>query len=100
MRISSRSALLVPISALALAMAACTAQNDAEPATDAAADTSGEASGDTTTIIEREVPADPVVVEREVPVPTPPVVVEDRREGDSTTIRANENGLEVETTNR
>jgi len=97
MRTSSRAALLVPLSALALAMAACTAaENDAEPATDAAADT----SGDTTTIIEREVPADPVVDEREVPVTTPPVVVEDRREGDSTTIRANEDGLEVETTNR
>ena len=96
MRISSRAALLVPFSALALAMAACTPTDNAEPATDTAADT----SGDTTTIIEREVPADPVVVEREVAVPTPPVVVEDRREGDSTTIRANENGLEVETTNR
>jgi len=96
MRISSRAALVVPFSAVALAMAACTPAENAEPATDAAADT----SGDTTTIIEREVPADPVVVEREVPVPTPPVVVEDRREGDSTTIRANEDGLEVETTNR
>lgn len=97
MRISSRAALIVPFSALALGLAACTpADNDAEPATEAAADT----SGDTTTIIEREVPADPVVVEREVPVPTPPVVVEDRRDGDSTTIRANEDGLEVETTNR
>ena len=97
MRISTRAALAVPFSVLALAMAACTpAENDAEPATDAAANT----SGDTTTIIEREVPADPVVVEREVPVPTPPVVVEDRREGDSTTVRAGEDGIEVETTNR
>ena len=96
MRISSRAALIVPFSALALGLAACTpADNDAEPATEAA-----DTSGDTTTIIEREVPADPVVVEREVAVPTPPVVVEDRREGDSTTIRANEDGLEVETTNR
>ena len=77
------------IGALALAAAACTPAE-----TDADGDT------DSTTIIEREVPADPVVVEREVPVPTPPVVVEDRREGDSTTIRANEDGLEVETTNR
>jgi hypothetical protein len=92
MTISSRAALVVPFSALALALAACTpADNDAEPAADT--------SGDTTTIIEREVPADPVVVEREVPVPTTPVVVEDRRDGDSTTIRANEDGLEVETTN-
>lgn len=80
------------ISALALAAAACTpADDDVDTAADGA---------DTTTIVEREVPADPVVVEREVPVPTPPVVVEDRREGDSTTIRANEDGLEVETTNR
>ncbi|WP_298747551.1 hypothetical protein [uncultured Brevundimonas sp.] len=80
------------ISALALAAAACTpADNNAD----------ADRETDTTTIIEREVPADPVVVEREVPVPTPPVVVErDRRDGDSTTIRANENGLEVETTNR
>ncbi len=96
MRISSRAALLAPLSALALAMAACTPADNAEPATDAAADT----SGDTTTIIEREVPADPVVVEREVPVPAPPVVVEDRRDGDRTTVRAGEDGIEVETTNR
>ena len=87
-----RLTAIASIGALAFAAAACTpADNDAETAADGA---------DTTTIIEREVPADPVVVEREVPVPTPPVVVEDRREGDSTTIRANEDGLEVETTNR
>lgn len=86
------------IGGLALAAAACTpADNDADTAAD---DTAAADGADTTTIIEREVPADPVVVEREVPVPTPPVVVEDRREGDSTTIRANEDGLEVETTNR
>ena len=86
------------IGTLALAAAACTpAENDADTAADETAAADG---GDTTTIIEREVPADPVVVEREVPVPTPPVVVEDRRDGDSTTIRANEDGLEVETTNR
>ncbi|MBI2260531.1 MAG: hypothetical protein HYU62_02575 [Caulobacterales bacterium] len=84
------------IGGLALAAAACTpADNDADTAAETAA-----ADGDTTTIIEREVPADPVVVEREVPVPTSPVVVEDRRDGDSTTVRANEDGLEVETTNR
>ena len=85
------------ISALALAAAACTPAEDANDANEA-----GTAAEDTntTTIIEREVPADPVVVEREVPVPTPPVVVEDRREGDSTTVRAGEDGLEVETTNR
>lgn len=84
-----RLTAVASIGALAFAAAACTpADNDADDGTD------------TTTIVEREVPADPVVVEREVPVPTPPVVVEDRREGDSTTIRANEDGLEVETTNR
>ena len=86
------------IGALALAAAACTpAENDADTAATEAAAADG---ADTTTIIEREVPADPVVVEREVPVPTPPVVVEDRRDGDSTTVRANEDGIEVETTNR
>lgn len=88
-----RATAVASISALALAAAACT------PAADDA-DTAADDGADTTTIIEREVPADPVVVEREVPVPTPPVVVEDRRDGDSTTVRANEDGLEVETTNR
>jgi hypothetical protein len=38
----------------------------------------------------------PVVVEREAP---PPVVVE-REAGDSTTVRAGPDGIEVETTNR
>jgi len=95
MRSLNRLTVAASIGALALAAAACTpADNDADTAAETAA-----ADGDTTTIIEREVPADPVVVEREVPVPTPPVVV-DERDGDSTTIRANEDGLEVETTNR
>jgi uncharacterized protein YggE len=88
----------ISLSALAgaalLITAACT------PAADDA-DTAADAGSDTTTIIEREVPANPVVVEREVPVPTPPIVVERApREGDSTTVRAGENGIEVETTNR
>lgn len=87
-----RLTAVASIGALALAAAACT------PAADTDADDAGDT--DTTTIIEREVPADPVVVEREVPVPSPPVVIEDRREGDSTTVRAGENGIEVETTNR
>lgn len=80
------------LAALALGAAACTpAANEA----DAARDT------DTTTIIEREVPAAPVVIEREVAVPAPPVVIEsDRRDGDSTTVRAGRDGIEVETTNR
>ena len=96
MTMLNRLTVAASIGALALAAAACTpADNDADTAAETAA-----ADGDTTTIIEREVPADPVVVEREVPVPAPPVVVEDRRDGDSTTIRANEDGLEVETTNR
>ncbi|WP_439477347.1 hypothetical protein [Brevundimonas sp.] len=80
------------LGAIAFATAACTpADNDA----DAARDT------DTTTVIEREVPAAPVVIEREVAVPGPPVVIErDRRDGDSTTVRAGRDGIEVETTNR
>ena len=95
MRILNRRTVAASIGALALAAAACTpADNDADTAAETAA-----ADGDTTTIIEREVPADPVVVEREVPVPTPPVVVDDR-DGDSTTVRAGEDGIEVETTNR
>ncbi|HYC68038.1 hypothetical protein [Brevundimonas sp.] len=91
-----RFTALVSFSALALGAAACTpADNDADTATETAAE------GSQTTVIEREVPADPVVVEREVAVPTPPVVIErDRREGDSTTVRAGEDGIEVETTNR
>jgi len=87
-----RLTAVASIGALALAAAACT------PA-DTDADTTAEDTS-TTTIVEREVPAAPVVVEREVPVPTPPVVVEDRRDGDSTTVRAGEDGIEVETTNR
>ncbi|MDO9077544.1 MAG: hypothetical protein Q7U72_08850 [Brevundimonas sp.] len=76
---------------VALGTAACTpAANDA----DAARDT------DTTTIIEREVPAAPVVIEREVAVPSPPVVIETDRRDDSTTVRAGRDGIEVETTNR
>jgi hypothetical protein len=91
-----RFTALVSASALALGAAACTqADHDADTAGDTAA------NGSDTTVIERQVPADPVVVEREVPVATPPVVVErDRREGDSTTVRAGEDGIEVETTNR
>lgn len=79
------------LAVLAFGAAACTpAANEA----DAARDT------DTTTIIEREVPAAPVVIEREVPVPTPPVVIETDRNDDSTTVRAGRDGIEVETTNR
>lgn len=84
-----RLTAVASIGALAFAAAACT---PAETEADNARDT------DTTTIIEREVPADPVVIEREVPAD--PVVIEDRREGDSTTVRAGKDGIEVETTNR
>ncbi|MBX9802785.1 MAG: hypothetical protein K2Y04_08480 [Caulobacteraceae bacterium] len=81
---------VVALGAVAFATAACTpADNTADRATE-------------TTIVEtREVPAAPIVIEREVAVPSPPVVIEsDRREGDTTTVRAGSNGLEVETTNR
>ena len=81
---------LTALGVIAFAGLACTpADNTVDRATD-------------TTIIEtREVPADPIVIEREVAVPSPPVVIEsNRREGDSTTVRADANGLEVETTDR
>jgi hypothetical protein len=81
---------LTALGVIAFAGMACTpADNTVDRATD-------------TTIIEtREVPADPIVIEREVAVPSPPVVIEsNRREGDSTTVRADANGLEVETTER
>lgn len=81
----------VAAAALAFGASACTpAANDAD------------GDSEKTTIIEtREAPAAPVVVEREVAVPTPPVVIErDRRDGDSTTVRAGRDGIEVETTNR
>lgn len=78
------------LAALALAAAACTPAGN-EPAAD---------TTETRTVVETvEVPAAPVVIEREVQ--TPPVVIErDRRDGDTTTVRAGSNGIEVETTNR
>ena len=84
-----RLTAIASIGALAFAAAACTpaeTESDTPPATD------------TTTIIEREVPADPVIIEREVPAD--PVVIENDNRGDTTTVRAGENGVEVETTNR
>jgi hypothetical protein len=43
-----------------------------------------------------------VIIEREVAVPVAPPIVIDRddRRGDTTTVRAGQNGLEVETTRR
>lgn len=83
----ARQISLLALAALALGAVACTpaAEPEKEPET-------------TTTIVEREVQTPPVVIERETP---PPVVIEtDRDRGDTTTVRAGENGLEVETTNR
>ena len=90
MTTAHRLVAIAALGAVAFAGAACTpADNTTERATD-------------TTIVEtREVPADPIVIEREVAVPSPPVIIEgDRREDDTTTVRAGSNGLEVETTNR
>jgi hypothetical protein len=78
------------LGAVAFATAACTP-----------ADNTADRASETTIVETREVPAAPIVIEREVAVPSPPVVIEsDRREGDTTTVRAGSNGLEVETTNR
>lgn len=63
-----------------------------------AADETTTKNDTTHTIVEtREVPAAPVVIERQ----GPPVVVErEGQTGDSTTVRAGRDGIEVETTNR
>lgn len=85
---------LLAITAAALAAAACTPAAET-PAGDA------NSRETTRTIVEtREVAAPPVVIEREVQMP--PIVIEsDRaRDGDSTTVRAGRDGIEVETTNR
>lgn len=91
MNTRNRLTVLASLGAFAVAAAACT---PAEPERPAAENT------ETRTIIEtREVPAAPVIIEREVQ--SPPVVIErDRRDGDTTTVRAGANGIEVETTNR
>jgi len=90
MTTTHRLVAIAALGAIAFVSAACTpADNTADRATD-------------TTIVEtREVPADPIVIEREVAVPSPPVVIEsDRRNGESTNVRADANGFEVETTDR
>ena len=78
------------LAAVALGTGACT--QPAEPQAEAPADTV------THTVVEtREVPGPPVVIERQAP----PVVIErDGNTGDSTTVRAGPDGIEVETTNR
>lgn len=97
-----KSIHLLAIAGVAVAAAACTPaeKTEAPAAADTAADTS------TRTVVEtREVPGPTTVVEKPVavpvPVPTPgaPVVVE-RPAGDTTTVRAGSNGIEVQTTNR
>lgn len=89
MTIRHRLTAAVSLGALALAATACT------PASNEPADTT-----ETRTVVETvEVPAAPVVIEREVQ--TPAVIIErDRRDSDSTTVRAGRDGIEVETTNR
>lgn len=93
-----KSIHLLAIAGVAVAAAACTPAEKTEAP--AAADAS------TRTVVEtREVPGPTTVVEKPVavpvPVPTPgaPVVVE-RPAGDTTTVRAGSNGIEVQTTNR
>ena len=83
MIIRPRLSTIAALGVMALAAAAC---SPAEP----------DADETSRTIVEtREVPADPVVVEREVPVV---VDGDEDRDTESTTIRANEDGFEVETT--
>jgi hypothetical protein len=81
---------LAALSVLAVGAAAC---QPAEPAP--------EKTETTHTVVETQTPAPPVVIEREVPVPTPPVVVEREvrpADRETTTVRAGEDGIEVETT--
>ena len=82
------------VATLAMAAAACT------PADNDAADEATPVETRTVVTREVEIPTPPVVVEREVAVPTPPVEVERVPEGDTTTVRAGRDGIEVETTNR
>ena len=83
---------LISVTTLAvLGLAACT-----QPAETTKTETKVVEVPSTHTVVEtREVQA-PTVVVREVQ--TPPVVIERDRRGDSTTVRAGENGVEIETT--
>ena len=86
---------LACIAGLGLMAAACTPADD-DRAAAPAADTP------TKTVVETrevQVPGPTTVVHEPVAVPTPPVVVE-RPAGDTTTVRAGRDGVEVETTNR
>jgi len=82
---------LTSLAAVALGATAC------QPAAEAPAAEAG-GSDTTHTIIEtREVAVPPVVIER----PSPDIVIERAPPaGDTTTVRAGQNGIEVETTNR
>lgn len=90
MTTAHRLIAVASLAALGLAIAACTPASN-EPAAETV---------ETRTVVETvEVPSAPVIIEREVQ--SPPIVIErDRRDGDTTTVRAGSNGIEVETTNR
>jgi ABC-type Fe3+-hydroxamate transport system substrate-binding protein len=89
----SRIAATTALAALALGAAACTQQETAPAAEQAAAPA---AAPETRTVVETREVAVPV------PVGPPTVVVErpEVRTDDSTTVRAGRDGIEVETTNR
>lgn len=74
-----------------LGLAACT-----QPAETTKTETRVVEAPSTRTVVETREVAAPTVVVREVQ--TPPVVIDRDRRGDSTTIRAGENGVEIETT--
>ena len=75
--------VLASTALVAGAVACPPAEQEAEPTTE------------THTVVEKETVV-PVPVETETPAP----VVVERETGDSTTVRADENGISVETTNR
>lgn len=92
--------ILAAASLAFLGLAACTPAENDDAAADTASATGPAAQGAPTVVETREVQAPPVVIEREVQ--TPPVVIErdGQPTGDSTTVRAGRDGIEVETTNR